>query len=178
MQNEITYQLMAGHELLFFKKYLIMIVLLPDPIKPRMTGYEAELLREDNQLVNILNNVFPSTVEFVICFKDCAELLMLCKVLLSTLQQGYQSKSGEKKKKKLIVFKVNEGHPSSTVCQSICFFFFAGLVIFFKQIIFPLLTSQFLYQPLTWLRLRPSLLEPYQFSSFVSSNRSSTLHLP
>ena len=77
-----------------------MIVLLPDPIKPRMTGYEAELLREDNQLVNILNNVFPSTVEFVICFKDCAELLMLCKVLLSTLQQGYQSKSGEKKKKK------------------------------------------------------------------------------
>lgn len=39
---------MAGHELLFFKKYLIMIVLLPDPIKPRMTGYEAELLREDS----------------------------------------------------------------------------------------------------------------------------------
>lgn len=152
-----------------------MIVLLPDPIKPRMTGYEAELLREDSQLVNILNNAFPSTVEFVICFKDCAELLMSCKVPLSTLQQGYLSKSG-KKKKKLTVFKVNEGHPSSTVCQSICFL--AGLVIFFKQIISPLLTSQFLYQPLTWLRSRPSLLEPHPFSSFVSSNRSSTLRLP
>ena len=35
-------------------------------------------------------------VEFVICFKDYAELLMLYKVLLSTLQQGYQSKSGKK----------------------------------------------------------------------------------
>lgn len=36
-------------------------------------------------------------VEFVICFKDYAELLMLCKALLSTSQQGYQSKSGKKK---------------------------------------------------------------------------------
>ena len=35
-------------------------------------------------------------VEFVICFKDYAELLMLCKALLSTSQQGYQSKSGKK----------------------------------------------------------------------------------
>ena len=83
-----------------------------------------------------------------------------------------------RKKKKLIVFKANEGHPSSPGCQSICFFFRTFFFFFFKLIIFPLLTSHFLYQPLPWLGSRPSFLELYQFSSFVSSNHSSTLHLP
>lgn len=79
------------------------------------------------------------------------------------------------KKKKLIVFKANEGHPSSPGCQSICFFF---QDLKKKKIIFPFLTSHFLYQPLPWLESRLSFLELYQFSSFVSSNHSSTLHLP
>lgn len=79
------------------------------------------------------------------------------------------------KKKKLIVFKANEGHPSSPGCQSICFFFQDFKK---KKIIFPFLTSHFLYQPLPWLESRLSFLELYQFSSFVSSNHSSTLHLP
>lgn len=79
------------------------------------------------------------------------------------------------KKKKLIVFKANEGHPSSPGCQSISFFF---QDLKKKKIIFPFLTSHFLYQPLPWLESRLSFLELYQFSSFVSSNHSSTLHLP
>ena len=59
----------------------------------------------------------------------------------------------------------------------------ASLFVFFfrtlkKKIIFPFLTSHFLYQPLPWLESRLSFLELYQFSSFVSSNHSSTLHLP
>ena len=58
------------------------------------------------------------------------------------------------------------------------FFFQDFFFFFFKLIIFPLLTSHFLYQPLPWLGSRPSFLELYQFSSFVSSNHSSTLHLP
>ena len=114
-------------------------------------------------------------MEFVICFKDCAELLMLCKVLLSTLQQGYQSKSG-KKKSWLYSRRMKVIHPHLVASL---FVFFSGLFFFFfKLIIFPLLTSHFLYQPLPWLGSRPSFLELYQFSSFVSSNHSSTLHLP
>lgn len=112
-------------------------------------------------------------MEFVICFKDCAELLMLCKVLLSTLQQGYQRKSGIKKKSWLYSRQMKVIHPHLV---AILFGFFQDFKK--KKIIFPFLTSDFLYQPLPWLGSRPSFLELYQFSSFVSSNHSSTLHLP
>lgn len=42
IKNESTYQLITRRGLIGFKKNPIMIVLLHDPIKRHMTGYEAE----------------------------------------------------------------------------------------------------------------------------------------